>query len=133
VALGESLGYFAVVEKQRVLFWRPFELPQNKNSQQASLERVGDEITKCVSHMVGSLHLDGMQEIFVFGESAQDPGFASYLTTRFNLQVRSPSPFDSLTPDLMPADLRAALQPAAATHYAAALGMALQPAGGSNG
>src|SRR5262249_25447824 len=51
VALAEGLGYFAVVEKQRVLFWRPFELGTGKPAQ-TNLNRVGDEISKCVSHMV---------------------------------------------------------------------------------
>lgn len=133
IALGESLGYFAVVDKQRVLFWRPFEMPSPKNGAQAGLERVGDEISKCVSHMVGSVHFDSMSELFVFGEASQDPGFSCYLTTRFNLQVRTPSPFESLGADAIPADIRAALQPAAASHYATALGLALQPAGGNNG
>jgi Tfp pilus assembly PilM family ATPase len=131
VVLGEGLGYFAVVEKQRVLFWRPFELPEKR--QQAGLERVGDEISKCVSHMVGALQFDGMTDILVFGENAQDSGFANYLTTRFNLQVRSPSPFESLPTNGMPEQLRSAIEPSAATHYAAAMGLALQPTGGSNG
>ena len=104
VVLGAGLGYFAVVERQRVLFWRPFELPEKR--QQAGLERVGDEISKCVSHMVGSLQFDGMMEILIFGENAQDSGFSNYLTTRFNLQVRSPSPFETLPADGMPAGLR---------------------------
>jgi Tfp pilus assembly PilM family ATPase len=133
IALGETIGYFAVVEKQRVLFWRPFDLPQPKNGQQAGLARVGDEISKCVSHMVGSLHLDNMTEVLVFGHAAQDKAFADYLQTRFNLQVRSPSPFDSLPGDAIPAALRDSLQPEAASHYAAALGLALQPIGGIYG
>jgi Tfp pilus assembly PilM family ATPase len=131
VVLSEGLGYFAVVEKQRVLFWRPFELPEKR--QQAGLERVGDEISKCVSHMVGALQFDGMTDILVFGESAQDRGFASYLTSRFNLQVRSPSPFETLPAEGMTAELRRGLEPSAATHYAAAMGLALQPIGGSHG
>ena len=121
VVLGAGLGYFAVVERQRVLFWRPFELPEKR--QQAGLERVGDEISKCVSHMVGALQFDGMMEILIFGENAQDSGFSNYLTTRFNLQVRSPSPFETLPADGMPSGLRSSLQPSAATHYAAAMGL----------
>jgi len=133
IALGETVGYFAIVERQRVLFWRPFDLPSAKNGQQASLARVGDEISKCVSHMVGSRQVDDMTEVLVFGHAAQDQPFADYLTQRFNLQVRSPSPFDSLPNDAIPAALRDALQPAAATQYAAALGLALQPSGGIYG
>ena len=131
VVLGEGIGYFAVIEKQRVLFWRPFEMPENR--QQAGLERVGDEISKCVSHMVGSLQFDGMTDIFLFGQNAHDDGFMSYLKTRFNLQVRSPSPFEALPQSAMPAELRSSVQLSAATHYAAALGLAFQPIGGSHG
>ncbi|HEY4330235.1 MAG TPA: pilus assembly protein PilM [Phycisphaerae bacterium] len=134
VALGETMGYFTVVEKDRVLFWRPFELPPPKSGQHSGLERVGDEISKCVSHMVGSQHLDSLQEIVLFGNNSQDAGFASYLVTRFNLQVKAPSPFEFLPANGMPADLRTALQRTAASHYAAALGLVLQSAsGGSHG
>jgi len=133
LALTESIGYFAVVEKQRVLFWRPFELPGSiaGGSAQTSLPRIGDEISKCVSHMVGSLHLDGMTEIYAFGQGAQDEAFTAYMLNRFNLQVKTPSPFDSLPSDGMPADLRTSLPPAEATNYAAALGLALQTSGGA--
>jgi Tfp pilus assembly PilM family ATPase len=128
IALTDTLGYFAVMEKQRVLFWRPFEL--SRGSSQNNLSRIGDEISKCVSHMVGSLHLDGMMEIVAFGPGAHDEAFTAYMLNRFNLQVRAPSPFDSLPEDAMPADLRSALAPAEATSYAAALGLALQSTGG---
>ena len=71
VVLGEQLGYFAVGDKQKVLFWRPFELPPAKNGQQANHDRVGDEVSKCVSHMVGTLHLDAMMDIYMFGTGSQ--------------------------------------------------------------
>lgn len=133
VALGDTLGYFAVVDKQRVLFWRPFELPPQRQGHASALERVGDEISKCVSHMVGSQHLDGMTEVIAFGSWAQDQDFLTYLTGRFNLQIKAPSPFDALSPGALPQEIHSALQPAAATHYATALGLALQPIGGAHG
>ncbi len=133
VAIGETHGYFAVVDKQKVLFWRPFELPPPKNGHVSGLERVGDEISKCVSHMVGSQHLDCMIDVIAFGAVAQDQAFAEYLASRFNLQIKTPSPFDALAPGAMPAEIKNALQPAAATFYATALGLALQPIGGANG
>jgi Tfp pilus assembly PilM family ATPase len=133
VALGESLGYFAVVQNQRVLFWRPFEVPPARNGQQAGQSRVGDEISKCVSHMMGSQHLDRVSDIYLFGNSSQDDAFSSYLLNRFNLQIKTPSPFESLAQEGLPAELRKTLDNAGATHYAAALGLALQPAGGNHG
>jgi Tfp pilus assembly PilM family ATPase len=133
VALGETVGYFAVVSRQRVLFWRPFEMPTQKNGEQAALERIGHEISKCVSHMIGSNHLESLAEIVVFGNNAGNPQFAEYLSHRFNLQVRAPSPFDWLPADSLPADVKTSLQAGNPSQYAAALGLALQPAGGSNG
>jgi len=131
VALGDTLGYFAVVEKRRVLFWRPFEMPPAKSGGQAGLERIGHEISKCVSHMAGSQYLDALAEIVVFGNGAHDEAFAGYLANRFNLRVRAPSPFDCLAPGALPADMPAEPE-GAATHFAAALGLALQP-GGNHG
>jgi Tfp pilus assembly PilM family ATPase len=133
VALGDTLGYFAVVEKRRVLFWRPFELPPAKNGGQTGLERIGHEISKCVSHMAGSQYLEALGEIVVFGNGAQDEAFTGYLSNRFNLRVRAPSPFDCLAPGALPADLQGAGEAGAATHFAAALGLALQPVGGNHG
>lgn len=127
IALAESAGYFAVVEKQRVLFWRPFELPPAKGN--AALERVGDEISKCVSHMVGSMQVDHMAELLMFGHGSDDPAFADYLHDRFHLPVRSPSPFDGLPQEAMSEDVRSAVQPSVATQFAAAVGLAMQPAG----
>ncbi len=127
VALTETGGYFAVVENQRVLFWRPFELPAHKAA--ATPDRVGDEISKCVSHMVGSMQVDHMAELLMFGHGSDDKTFAGYLQDRFHLPVRSPSPFDGLPSDAMSPEVRAAVQPAVATHFAAAVGLAMQPAG----
>lgn len=129
VMLGDSLGYFAVVENHRVLFWRPFELTASKNGGPSTLERIGHEISKCVSHMVGSHQQDALGEIVVFGNGAQDEAFASYLTNRFNLRVRAPSPFDWLAPEAVPSGF----EPGAASHFAAALGLVLQPVGGNHG
>jgi Tfp pilus assembly PilM family ATPase len=133
VVLGDALGYFAVVDKQRVLFWRPFDLPTVKTGGPSTLERIGHEISKCVSHMVGSNNLDALSDILVFGNGAQDEAFSGYLTHRFNLRVRAPSPFEALGTDAVPASLQPALAGGAATHYAAALGLALQPQGGHHG
>jgi len=54
------------------------------------------------------------------------------MLNRFNLQVRTPSPFDSLASDSLPAEIKSSLQPTSATQYAAALGLALQTTGGAN-
>lgn len=131
VALTETGGYFTIVERQRVLFWRPFELPTGKSatSSTAAMDKVGDEISKCVSHMVGSMHVDHMAELLMFGHGAEDPAFSEYLQGRFHLAVRSPSPFDSFTNEAMSSDLRSAVKPAVSTHFAAAVGLAMQPAG----
>jgi Tfp pilus assembly PilM family ATPase len=133
VVLGESVGYFAVVQKQQVLFWRPFDLPTNKAGSSSMLERIGHEISKCVSHMVGASNMDVLSDIMVFGNDAHDEAFSGYLTHRFNLKVRAPSPFEALGTGAVPAGLEPALAGGAATHYAAALGLALQPEGGSRG
>ncbi len=130
IVLSDMMGYFAVLDRQRVLFWRPFEL-NPKNGPQVNLERIGDEISKCVSHMVGALHMEGMTEIMAFGAAAHDAAFSAYLMSRFNLQVKAPSPFDSLGPGGLSEELKNNLVPAAATQYAAALGLAYQTAGGS--
>ena len=87
VALGESLGYFAMVDKQRVLFWRPFDMPPAKNGPQWMLERVGDEVSKCVSHMVGSQRIDNLAEIMLFQSFGTEPAFGDYLASRFNVQI----------------------------------------------
>jgi Tfp pilus assembly PilM family ATPase len=133
IVLAEGLGYFAVVEKQRVLFWRPFELPDTASvTQQTSLGRIGDEISKCVSHMVGALHLDGMNEIVAFGRGTLDEGFSAYLNNRFCLPVRTPSPFQMLPAGVIDEATIAKLSPEAASSFAAALGLAMQgniPAG----
>jgi Tfp pilus assembly PilM family ATPase len=133
VVLGDALGYFAVVDKQRVLFWRPFDLPAAKSGAPSILERIGHEISKCVSHMVGSNNFDALSDIVVFGNGAQDEAFSGYLKHRFNLRVRAPSPFEALAADAVPSNLQPVLAGGAATHYAAALGLALQPEGEQHG
>jgi Tfp pilus assembly PilM family ATPase len=127
VALTGSTGYFAVVERNRVLFCRPFDVPARAGLQ-AGMGRIGDEISKCISHMVGTLHLDGMTEILAFGDGTSEDSFAEYLVNRFNMQVRAPSPFDSLPPAAV--TQLSALVPADATRYATVLGLALQNSGG---
>jgi Tfp pilus assembly PilM family ATPase len=132
VALGETAGYFAIVEGHKVLFWRPFELPSGQKAVSAAkvgLDRVGDEISKCVSHMVGKMQVNPLTELLVFGHGSADPTFTDYLKNRFHLNVRAPSPFESLPEDAMSSDLRQAVQPDVATHFAAAIGLAMQPAG----
>ncbi|HVX83551.1 MAG TPA: pilus assembly protein PilM [Phycisphaerae bacterium] len=131
VTLTDTGGYFAIVERQRVLFWRPFEFPPIKPgaSREAAMDRIGDEISKCVSHMVGSMQVDHMAELLTFGNGAEDSTFSDYLQDRFHMPVRSPSPFDGFSPEAMPLEVRSAVEPAVASHYAAAVGLAMQPAG----
>ena len=119
------------MQHEKLLFWRPFELPATQKASQAGLDRVGDEISKCVSHVVGSNHGEGMSELLVFGQVSEDQGFIDYLKNRFHLPVTSPSPFESLPAASMPAHIRNAVAPAIATHYAAAVGLAMQSVGGS--
>jgi Tfp pilus assembly PilM family ATPase len=131
VALGETSGYFAIVEARKVLFWRPFELPAGqKAAAKVGLDRVGDEISKCVSHMVGTMQVNPLTELLVFGHGSADPGFTDYLKNRFHLNVRAPSPFESLPEESMASELRNAVVPEVATHFAAAIGLAMQSAAG---
>jgi Tfp pilus assembly PilM family ATPase len=136
VVLGETTGYFAIIDRKRVLFWRPFDLPSAAqkaiSAVQTGLDRVGDEISKCVSHMVGSMHLDNLTELLVYGHGSNDVVFTDYLTHRFHLPVRAPSPFDSFSSQAFPDTLRSELEEGVATHFAAVAGLALQPAGGLN-
>lgn len=133
VALSETGGFFSVVENNKVLFWRPFDLPASAaNKSNAgihnSLDRVGDEISKCVSHMVGSMHLDNMNELQLFGTGADNMVVAEYLKNRFHMPVRNPSPFDALSNNACPPAIREALGNAAASHYCTAVGLAMQGA-----
>jgi Tfp pilus assembly PilM family ATPase len=133
MVLGDTLGYFAVVAQQRLLFWRPFDLPAQKNGAPSALERIGHEISKCVSHMVGTQHMEALADIVVFGNGVRDEQFTTYLAQRFNLRVRTPSPFEALPQGALAQSVAAALQPEAATHFAAALGLAFQHPGGNHG
>jgi len=81
--------------------------------------------------MVGSQHLDGVGDIYLFGNGARDEAFTSYLSNRFHLQIKAPSPFESLGGDAAP--MNSSVDAAEATHYATAVGLALQPAGGQHG
>ena len=132
VVLSENVGFFAITEKQRVLFWRPFDLPANRGTSvvQASLERVGDEVSKCVSHMVGSMHIDNMAELLVYGPGSSDMAVTEYLKNRFHIPVRSPSPFEILPETSLPADLQRTLEHSVATQYCTAVGLAMQHSGG---
>jgi Tfp pilus assembly PilM family ATPase len=134
IAIAETTGYFAIIEKKQVLFWRPFEIPVASqkciSAAQTGLDRVGDEISKCVSHIVGSMDLDNLSELLVFGNGADDAPFADYLTSRFHLSVRAPSPFDCFSAEAMSPEVRSAVQPNVATHFAAAVGLAMQSAAG---
>jgi Tfp pilus assembly PilM family ATPase len=136
VVIGETTGYFAIMDRQRVLFWRPFDIPAAAqkaiSAVQTGLDRVGDEISKCVSHMVGSMHLDNLTELLVYGHGSNDAAFTDYLKNRFHLPVRAPSPFDSFSTHALPDHLRTELDAETATHFAAVAGLALQPAGGVN-
>lgn len=95
---------------------------------QGNLDRVGDEISKCVSHMVGAVHIDHLSELQIYGHGADDMVVTEYLKNRFHLNVRNPSPFEALN---APADTASTK---AATHYCTAVGLAVQDfAGAANG
>lgn len=133
VALGETLGYFAMVDNQRVLFWRSFEMPPAKNGPQSARERIGDEISKCVSHMIGAQHLDPLEEVILFGKNAHESSFGDYIASRFNVRIKTPSPFESIDASDMSLAVNSTLQDGAAVDYAVALGLAWQGAGGRHG
>jgi hypothetical protein len=131
LALGATIGYFAMVHQQNVLFWRPFDMPSAKNGPQAALERIGDEVSKCVSHMLGAQHLDDLTQVVLF-QMAPDSPVGGYLNSRFSINVLTPLPFDSLGPNgVSPALQHAVHEPSA--QYAVALGLAWQGAGGNHG
>jgi Tfp pilus assembly PilM family ATPase len=135
VVLGKTMGCFSVVRNQDVLFWRPFDLPSaKKNGPLAILERIGDEVSKCLSHMVGSQHLDQLAEIVLFGQAASEGSCGDYLASRFGVQIHTPSLIQSLgpAPDMSP-DVADALQAATGSQFAVALGLACQLAGGYDG
>jgi Tfp pilus assembly PilM family ATPase len=130
IALSRSVGFFAITERDRVLFWRPFDLSGGGSQRgvsvagiQANLERVGDEISKCVSHMVGTMHLDNLNELLLFGHGSDDVVVSEYMSNRFHVPVRSPSPFAGL------AAAEELINDKQATHYGTVTGLALQQIG----
>ena len=132
VALSERMGYFAIVERGRVAFWRPFDLPHaqtDETNRQANTDRIGDEISKCMSHMVGSMQVDNLGAMLLFGHGAEELVGSGYLRQRFQLEVRAPSPFAALPAASWPADLDRA-QLTHTTHYCTAVGLAVQEAAG---
>jgi Tfp pilus assembly PilM family ATPase len=125
VALTRNGGFFAIAERGNVLFWRPFDFSSTAgramHANGLNLERIGDEISKCVSHMVGAIQVDALSELLLFGHGTAQSTLSDYLNQRFRLPVRAPSPFDLLSAG------DAALPDAqAATHYCTAVGLALQ-------
>jgi len=133
ITLTRNHGFFAIAERGQVLFWRPFELSAGSGGgaagMAASLERIGEEVSKCVSHMVGTMHIENLSEMVLFGHGSDELVVNEYLKNRFHLPVRNVSPFDALPAESLPSALREAAS-ATATHYCTALGLALQTAGG---
>ena len=126
IALSRDVGFFTITERDQVLFWRPFDLNAGASQKgvavagiQANLERVGDEISKCVSHMVGTMHLDNLAELLLFGHGSDDLVVNEYLKNRFNVPVRNPSPFGIFGVAQHTDDKQA-------THFGTATGLALQ-------
>lgn len=129
IALAKGLGFFAIADRGRVLFWRPFELPAaglTDGLAAGVLDRMGDEISKCVSHMVGIMQVDTLGEMVVFGHDASDNVTCAYLKNRFHVNVRCPSPFENLPPECLSDALRDSITLPTATHFAVAAGLALQ-------
>ena len=56
------------------------------------MERMGEEISKCVSHMVGAMNGDNLSEILIFGRNSADPAISEYLKNRFQHQRPAPLP-----------------------------------------
>ena len=137
VALSVGVGFFVIVENGRVLFWRPFELSAAPATQkgvivsglQTNLDRVGDEISKCVSHIVGAMQVDTLNELLLFGQGSDDLVVNEYLKNRFHLPVRSPSPFDAFEGGGMTQGMRESVDHRTATQYHTAVGLALQCSG----
>ena len=70
---------FAIAERGKILFWRPFELSGTAHTEEAALagiqtnlNRIGDEISKCISHMVGTMHLESLGEMLLYGHGSND-------------------------------------------------------------
>lgn len=137
VALTVGVGFFAIVENGRVLFWRPFELAPASASQKGvlvsglatNLDRVGDEISKCVSHMVGVMQVDTLSEMLLYGHGSDDVVVNEYLKNRFHVPVRSPSPFEALGEGALSASMRESVDHKTVTQYHTAVGLALQCTG----
>ena len=91
-----------------------------------NLDRVGDEISKCVSHMVGSMNVDTLSELVLYGQGSEDVVVTEYLKNRFHVPVRSPSPFDAFGPAGMPGAMRETVDHKLTTQYHTAVGLALQ-------
>jgi len=140
VALSHNIGFFAIAERGKILFWRPFELDTVTGTDgvegagiQSNLNRIGDEISKCVSHMVGQMQLDNLGEMLLFGHGSDDLVVNEYLKNRFHVPVRSPSPFDAVSAEQVEGSGGSKVQHEIATHYCTAMGLALQQvAGGRN-
>jgi len=125
IALSPGTGFFAIIDKGQVLFWRPFDTSAISKSGATTpqLERMGEEISKCVSHMVGAMGGDNLGELLIFGRNSGDAAIGDYLKNRFNLNVRAPSPFDAFASG---ANSSGAIEQPAATNYCTAVGLALQ-------
>jgi len=135
IALSQHLDFFAIAERGRVLFWRPFELPHPQDTDagaQANLDRMGDEISKCVSHMVGAMHVDNLSEVLLYGCGSENLLVGEYLKNRFHIPVRSPSPLDAL-PVQARGDYASLADGRVGTHYCTAMGLAMKYAGGQHG
>ncbi len=140
IALSHNIGFFAIADRGKILFWRPFELetvagPGGGESAgiQGNLTRIGDEISKCVSHMIGQVQLEGLGEMLLFGDGSNDLVVNEYLKNRFHVPVRSPSPFDAVSTDIAEGSAGTNIGHEIATHYCTAMGLALQQVAGGQG
>jgi hypothetical protein len=132
LVLAGGQGYFAVAQAGQILFWRPFDLGATARVPEPTekhLERVSEEIARCLTHISGSMPLDKLGEMMLFGQWSQVPALGQYLTNHFHIAARSPSPLDTVSPQALSEEARRT-DPAAQTHFATAVGLALQFAGG---
>ena len=133
LSLTAGQGFFAVAERGKILFWRPFDLAQTSGQTELGekhLERIAEEVARCFTHIAGAMPLEKLSQMMLFGQWSDNPALGNYLGNHFHLPTRSPAPLQALGTE----GLSAAAQHSAAgiqgTQFAAAVGLTLQYSGG---
>ncbi|MEI8196946.1 MAG: pilus assembly protein PilM [Phycisphaerae bacterium] len=133
LALTAGQGFFGVAERGKILFWRPFELAGTGSQTelgQKHLERIAEEVARCFTHIAGSMPLEKLSQMMLFGQWSDNPALGNYLGNHFHLPTRNPSPLQALGTDGLSAAAQQTATQAQSTHYAAVVGLTLQYSGG---